>query len=378
MGVVRFLLAMSVVFMHYGRLPGVPLLFGSAVVLGFFIISGFYMALVLTEKYKGPGALAEFYTARALRIFPAYFVLLALALISLPVLGRNGWLTASGFWSELASQTLMQQIFTMLPNTFIFGQDLQYYFYYDGGKIVFAENMQQPFRYPNHFLLVPQAWSITLELYFYLIAPFLNRFRTRYLLALTIAGLSLRVYLSALGVNYYPWLYFCFPTTVCFFLMGMLSYRIYAAFPLFWRAPWVGYGSVTALVALPLTQWLWSPWVTTLSRGQLPDGHLFLALAPLLLPGAFEASKNWVWDRRIGELSYSIYLVHFLVYHWTFTSFETETKFGYFSRPDAVLWYNFCTVLAAIALFKLVDEPVDRWRHRRFARRGAKPEMALA
>jgi hypothetical protein len=42
----------------------------------FFVISGFYMALVLTERYDGH--VGSFYRARALRIFPMYWALLAL------------------------------------------------------------------------------------------------------------------------------------------------------------------------------------------------------------------------------------------------------------------------------------------------------------
>ena len=52
MGTIRFLLAVSVVVFHAKRpLLGLTLVEGTVAVQLFFIISGFYMALVLTEKY---------------------------------------------------------------------------------------------------------------------------------------------------------------------------------------------------------------------------------------------------------------------------------------------------------------------------------------
>ena len=38
----------------------------------FYIISGFYMALILNTKYVGPGSYRVFIANRLLRIFPAY------------------------------------------------------------------------------------------------------------------------------------------------------------------------------------------------------------------------------------------------------------------------------------------------------------------
>lgn len=50
MGLARLLLALSVVLAHLPVLLG-PLVNGHVAVQGFFIISGFYMALILDSKY---------------------------------------------------------------------------------------------------------------------------------------------------------------------------------------------------------------------------------------------------------------------------------------------------------------------------------------
>ena len=46
----------------------------------FYIISGFYMALVLNEKYVGPGSARVFYINRMLCLLPAYWVMAVIAL----------------------------------------------------------------------------------------------------------------------------------------------------------------------------------------------------------------------------------------------------------------------------------------------------------
>jgi peptidoglycan/LPS O-acetylase OafA/YrhL len=61
LGVLRILLALSVLLWH---VPGshLRLLNAQVVVLLFFVISGFYMALVIDEKYapSGPGWIRRF------------------------------------------------------------------------------------------------------------------------------------------------------------------------------------------------------------------------------------------------------------------------------------------------------------------------------
>src|ERR1700681_3104577 len=73
MGWMRFLLAMAVVVEHinavFGTMPG--LLPGTLAVQVFFAISGFYMSLILTGKYRDS---KTFYFNRFLRLYPAYFV----------------------------------------------------------------------------------------------------------------------------------------------------------------------------------------------------------------------------------------------------------------------------------------------------------------
>src|SRR5690349_20655091 len=81
MGTIRFLLALSVLLEHIGPTGPVHLLGAHTAVQSFYIISGFYMALVLNEKYVGVnGSYTLFLGNRLLRLYPAYLALLAIAI----------------------------------------------------------------------------------------------------------------------------------------------------------------------------------------------------------------------------------------------------------------------------------------------------------
>lgn len=77
------------------------------------------------------------------------------------------------------------------------------------------------------YLLTP-IWSLSLELYFYLLAPFIVRIRLRYLLLLVLGRLRFRLGLYAMGVPILPLRYFMFPSDFVFFMMGIMSYRLFA------------------------------------------------------------------------------------------------------------------------------------------------------
>ena len=82
MGSFRLLLAATVMLGHF--VPFYPrhlpfLMYGSASVPAFYIVSGFLITLVLREKYQNRTGL--FYSNRALRIFPLYWAALAVFLL---------------------------------------------------------------------------------------------------------------------------------------------------------------------------------------------------------------------------------------------------------------------------------------------------------
>src|SRR5829696_4626838 len=76
MGLFRLTLAFCVVLAH-GLNVAVPAASADVAVQTFYIVSGFYMGLVLTEKYH---RLWSFFTNRILRLYPAYVAVLLITL----------------------------------------------------------------------------------------------------------------------------------------------------------------------------------------------------------------------------------------------------------------------------------------------------------
>jgi peptidoglycan/LPS O-acetylase OafA/YrhL len=86
----------------------------------------------------------------------------------------------------------------------------------------------------------------------------------------------------------------------------------------------------------------------------------YVALA-LLMPIVFMFSRNSVLDRFVGELSYPVYLVHFIVVQLLQV---VLTRL----HADLVLltiWSLFFSVAAAAALYFTIIRPLDRYRESR-------------
>src|SRR5437879_528040 len=77
MGAIRLLLALSLVASHCGSFFGLRLIDDETAVEAFFIISGFYMSLILNEKYVGSNSSYQlFISNRFIRLFPLYWIVL--------------------------------------------------------------------------------------------------------------------------------------------------------------------------------------------------------------------------------------------------------------------------------------------------------------
>ena len=288
MGVLRFLLAVAVLA-HYSApiVPGVPMLDGNVAVEGFFIISGFYMALILSGPYVGRPA--EFYAARALRIYPMYWIVLAAAVAGL--LWRGGRL-------EVPAMDLGTMLFVVASNLLLFGQDVMQFLRVGPDGALALDLSRSDIGATLKLLPVPQAWTLALELTFYAFAPWLARLQTRWLIALALASFALRqlgLYFGFWGA----WTYYFFPMQLGFFVAGMISYRAYRAI----GAIPASLGVAALLVVSAMT-----------FMGDVPRiSTMFYAALVLCLPAIFEVSKTWRWDDAIGQLSYPIYLCHLAV-----------------------------------------------------------------
>lgn len=357
MGMLRVMLAMAVLLTH---LPPASYKFmsGGLAVQAFFIVSGFYMALVLDGKYKDARL---FYSNRLLRLFPSYGVMLIVGAIALFALNGSATATPDIFASVFRNP--VSAAIMAFENLCVFGQELLFWFTIgpDGG-LVFNASGAVPDAHTSlawQALLVPQSWSLSMELMFYLFAPLLARLNWLWLAVIAAASIALRLAGHSLPVSYGIWQGRLFPTALFLFVIGMLAQR---TLPFATRLPKaIGYVATIAVLALVATLPLWK------LEDETARWLVYAELA-CAIPFIFNAFKDFAFDRWIGDLSYPLYLTHLAVIGLVLTYAPAAWQI-----PLAIGG----SLALSLALLVLIDHPVDRWRQAR-ARGAGRREVVIA
>ncbi len=368
MGIVRVYLALCVVAAHAGAVFPWQMHDGVQAVQIFYIISGFYMAMVLSTRYATP---QDFYVSRIMRIFPPYWIVLVgtVALSTISGLLYHNWLLLTPYVTHpLDRNGAVGFLLTAFSNMTLIGQDWILFFSHDfGGQIHFTDNFRQDANPLWYYLLIPQCWSVGLELTFYAFAPYLNLARSRWLACIALGALVARLFAYwRMGLAHDPWNYRFFPFEISLFIFGMLGYRLYARmaphhpsqrFRCVSLFPYL-IGAVTILSLLYIHVLLEAcifPVIPGLELSGLLITYPFWTFA---IPILFFVFGNQKIDRVIGELSYPIYLIHFLV----IAILESlPINFG-LGRWMGVASALACIILAGIFYMVLIV-PIDRKRH---------------
>jgi len=308
---------------------------GSFSVSIFFIFSGFYTGLILDNSYN---SIKSFYIARFIRIFPSYWFNL-LILISLFFVTKE---ISFGTFSLSESQALLlindlsisQLMLVVWANLLIFGIDFLHFF--NLGKLAFF----------------PPAWSLSVEILFYLIAPILVKFKNKVLIFLVLLSLLIRALTFYLGYTEYIWRHLFFPSELIFFLQGIISYRIYIYFfknslptpPYFIskyiKDPLYLNNKIFVLVYFfkrnknfqkIFVSLFYLLFILLLNRKFFPGNELNLLILSFLVvfmsPLLFYVCKNSKIDRLFGDFSYVLYLLHFASYK--ISSYFFSSKYNY-------------------------------------------------
>jgi len=355
MGIMRFLLAISVVGTH----AGFPFLVGGPrAVQVFYMISGFLISYVLLETVKYP-KVWPFYVSRFLRLWPVY------AVIALITLGFH-IVFQTTFFEYLFDLPIHGQTVVILSNITLFFQDWMMFLQATPEGFSVLRDLyddRQPL-WPG--LLVAPAWTLGVEMSFYLVAPFILH-RPKLLIGLLLASLVLRGVFIAQGFGMNdPWRYRFFPTELAFFILGALAHQISMRWSQWMpKARWDG-----PLVGLLLVFLLLFPLGNAVLR--IHDLVMTAALYGvflLSLPLLFRFQNAHRWDVILGELSYPIYICHWLVLLvvrevYSGYSLNTVRAFGD-SWNLAAVWLVFPLVIAvAWGVNASVGAGVERVRAR--------------
>lgn len=351
-----------VVYFHAGgrTVLGVSIPDGWFAVQMFFMISGFYMALVLNEKYAWPADNWTFYSNRVLRLWPPAAIVNILVIVSFLLYGEvllfNLRMGLGEFVALLQSLDRLTLAYLGFINLFIIGMDSIWFVgITPEAGMSFARRSEYAFEASSLVLNHP-LWTIAVEAIFYLISPIFLRRGAWAAAALFVLGALWHLTLAVGPVQYGFWSYFFFPSAGYFFFLGALMYFAFRRYrtsalratlerhPRLLLAVLVGGG-------LPAHLLIWN---------FLPAASLFnaLLLAPVI-PVLFGLTERNRTDRFIGELSYGTYLVHYPIMVFFL---------GTYTPGLAFLIVGSLSLLGALCLYVTVEGPIDRWRQRRAGR----------
>ena len=350
-GVLRFLLAITVVFAHsYGYV----FVGGKTAVQLFYLVSGYLISFVLQTRIGYKTQIGNFYLNRFLRLYPIYFVVAVLSLagnLFVPSINLNSELIETFKNTPSAGIALL-----VVSNLSLLFQDWTIFLGIHSGQIGITQNLTFIDTRLYHGLLVPQAWSISLEIYFYLLAPFLIRKNSRILLFFLIS-LSIRIALLLNGIGFSdPWNYRFFPAELSLFLLGVMAQKFLG--PLY-KCHLTGErfdklsGLATSFVAILLLFF----WKIPKHESYYLETGLFIIVI-ICLPFLFNFSKLYSFDRHLGELSYPIYMVHILIIRYVDIVFTT---FGYTQKRIAILSLS---IVISELILRIISNPIERIRDR--------------
>lgn len=347
MGMLRVLLALAVASVHTNApLPFMSsTLSGQYAVTAFFVISGFYMALTLNEKYLGKEeGVARYYAARFWRLAPGLAFVIPLSAVLVWWTGVMAAYPVSDWLDRVSHMALPFQVAIVIANaTTIFTDALLFFWVDASGAAHFSGHPIAGVLNGNQLALVPQGWSLSVEIAFYAIAPWLVRVRTRYLVLCILAMLVVDQIVEHLQAGYFL-KYTFLPTQLPVFFVGVISYRVYATRLKQWEmAKPLGWLAFIALIMWTL-------------GASIPDRyhHVHTLIVGLMVPFIFIAFKDSVADRKFGELAYAIFISHIATYKMLMI-FYGETK------PSAFVTYGAVLILSALLYF-VIERPVERYR----------------
>jgi peptidoglycan/LPS O-acetylase OafA/YrhL len=325
LGTLRFVLAVLVVMNHLW-LPTANKL-GAHAVLGFYVISGFLMTRILSEVYVGPGGRIRYFANRFLRIFPGYWFVAVLTLAGLAMFPGH-------FGNFHGAIRIPQTGYEWLQN------------------LTLIDLIYAPLR------LVPPAWSLSVELVFYiLIGAGISR-TSRGAWAWWLASAAYTVYLVASGApfgeRYTP------PAAASlFFSTGAVVYhyaksrRVPPPGALRW---WL---LLTAFCVGPIV-------IEALGWDRRMIGFygayaLFLPLFAWSVRGGASSDSRKSLDRFLGDLAYPVFLSHFAAAG--LANLISGNRLSYQGSAHFLLSLVLCLTISAV-MARYLDSTVNRLRDR--------------
>jgi peptidoglycan/LPS O-acetylase OafA/YrhL len=311
----------------------------------FIMLSGFVVALLITKKSE---TYFKYISRRAMRLFPVYVVCLV---ISIMVLQLSVDFLTNANWVHPKYLNRLQ-IFEDTNNHLYLHSILHFFL---------AHGMISDSILPNTaFAIMGQAWSLTLEWQFYIIAPFLLWLLNSKKFLLFFASAVILIFLQPNFQEMFGHRSFIL-ANIALFLVGIVSFKFFESLqsgkdsPLVFTMKFAFILLLTAsfqyyhfgiLSIVPLIIWFLS-----LTSEVTTNNNLILKLTKLV--------NNARFSLFLGKISYSIYCIHMVwlyVVGWFFTVYFPVQHHALFAILTIGVSFS-ATVLSSVLLNRYIEQP---------------------
>lgn len=296
----------------------------------FFILSGFILAYNYQDKFLNKAiSKKDFYISRLARIYPVHIAIMFFALI------------LSFFSSSDGYKYLLQHVFLM--QSFFPNKDV-------------------------YFSLNAPSWSISNEMFFYLLFPVIIVIRNKFKLILFFIGLIFVLFLN----NYlnddlkHYWLYIFPGIRFLDFLLGIIVFNLYLVL----RGFYLKFDNLKSIIEILsicifIIFFIFHTWVDVSYRYSIyywiPMVLIILTFSLSALSSEESIVSNFLSNKYLvwaGEVSFCFYLIHLFVIKIGYYIFNKINFHIDFLLLSLIMF--FITLLLSGLTYKYVEKPLNR------------------
>lgn len=356
MGTVRLFLALSVLIWHLDlRSSFFYFMYNSSAVQGFFIISGYYMALVY-PRYKSK---FNFIINRFIRLYPVY------AVGCLFDLANRG---VGNYIEQLYDLPFLAQITLLITQVFLFFHEWNMWLFIEGGQLVLGlHGSDTPS--VNNLTLVKQAWSLSIEAFFYLMVPYIVT-KTRTIKIIFVLALGVQILMNHFEILTFLSFHRALPGAMLLFMLGAFCCHHKSSI-----AYWTQRIPIHALLAILVLYISFSGYFIS---NQWQERIIFFFLLCAALPALSDGFRYSTLDRWLGELSYPLCVVHYTVIDFIYPVTPALKKYEFLSYivPAEDAWFYkveifksnlvilLISILLSIAMYYMITVPLEWYRQK--------------
>jgi len=319
LGTYRLCLAMLVALSHIG-VGVMGLNPGVVAVVGFYLVSGYVMTGLFRAHYARADKITGFYRDRVLRLYPHYLVIAIITLV---------WFALSGARADYLRTT--PTLRNLLENALVV--PLNFFM----------------FNHSDHFTLIPPAWSLGAEVQFYIVFPLVLLAGLRFPVLIASSVVYVAASMGSINSDWYG--YRLLPGVLWMFLLGSWLFDIHQRTDRRSRGMAACLIVSMAVVALAFVLELHGTLKLPYNRETLIG-----LVAGILVVNTVAYRPRRPLDDMLGNLSYGVFLSHFLVMGAFFG--------GRVNGVANTVAFLAITVAIAFTMYMLVESPMLRLRRR--------------